>query len=44
MTKIALLPAVLHPKKVQSDSEKGWGTHQGHGSTKMMENTVSSSP
>lgn len=26
-TKIASLSAMLHLKKVQSDSEKGWGTH-----------------
>lgn len=37
MTKIALLSAILYPKKVQSDSEKGWGTHSGHGSMKMMD-------
>lgn len=40
--KAALLSAILHPKKLQSDSGKGWGTYQGHGSMKMMENTVSS--
>lgn len=27
-TKTALLSAILHLKKVQSDSGKGWGTHK----------------
>lgn len=36
-SKIALLSAILHPKKVQSDSEKGWGTSYRQRSTKMTE-------